>query len=57
MGEEDEIVINYAIDQIQDAKDNNEKLDPKKMEINMTGFLESKTSEFMEELYKLMLSA
>ena len=57
MGEEDEIVINFAVTQIEDAQTNNEELDPRKVEINLTGFLEQKTPQFVEELWNLMLSA
>jgi len=53
-GFEDELVINFAKSQLEEAasKDNisgnnQEKLCPKKMQINLTGFMEEKTPVFM----------
>ena len=40
MGEEDDILINFAISQFDEAvADQNVKLCPKKMQISLTGFL------------------
>jgi PWI domain len=36
---------------------NNKVVDPKRMQLNLTGFLESKTGAFMAELWGLLLSA
>ena len=34
-----------------------QKVDPKRMQINITGFMEKHTSKFMQELWSLLLSA
>ena len=40
MGEEDDILINFAISQFDESvADQNVKLCPKKMQISLTGFL------------------
>lgn len=54
LGFEDELVINLAITQLE-AADINNPLNPKKMQINLTGFLEDKAMTFMQELWKLLL--
>ena len=48
MGQEDEIVILFAIEQIMEAKENKTELCPKKMQITLTGFLEENAATFME---------
>ncbi|EJU02382.1 hypothetical protein DACRYDRAFT_94712 [Dacryopinax primogenitus] len=55
LGFEDEVVIEYAMGLLDDP--NVTTPDPRKMQINLTGFLESKTAEFMLALWKLLLSA
>lgn len=55
LGFEDEVVIEYAAGLLEDASTS--VLDPKGMQINLTGFLESKAPEFMLALWKLLLSA
>jgi serine/arginine repetitive matrix protein 1 len=57
IGDEDEILNNYAISIIEDAIDKKEDLCPMKMQISLTGFLEDNSSVFMEELWALFLSA
>ncbi|KAI8350935.1 SR-rich pre-mRNA splicing activator [Choanephora cucurbitarum] len=52
LGLEDEVVIDYTCSLLEE-KD----LDPKRMQINLTGFLESKTQVFIKELWNLLLSA
>ncbi|KAG2203321.1 hypothetical protein INT46_006084 [Mucor plumbeus] len=52
LGLEDEVVIDYTCSMLEE-KDQ----DPKRMQINLTGFLESKTQSFLTELWNLLLSA
>ncbi|CEP13732.1 hypothetical protein [Parasitella parasitica] len=52
LGFEDEVVIDYTCSLLEE-KDQ----DPKRMQINLTGFLEGKTQAFLGELWKLLLSA
>lgn len=56
---EDDIVNTYAISLLEEAYEAGSigELCPKKMQISLTGFLEENTSVFMEELWKLLLSA
>ena len=54
LGFEDEVVINLAITQLE-AADINNPLNPKLMQINLTGFLEEKAMVFMTELWNLLL--
>lgn len=55
LGFEDEVVIEYAAGLLED--ESTSQLDPKMMQINLTGFLESKAPEFMLSLWLLLLSA
>ncbi|KAG0142106.1 hypothetical protein CROQUDRAFT_31176, partial [Cronartium quercuum f. sp. fusiforme G11] len=55
LGFEDEVVVEYVNGLLEDPS--NPIVDPKKMQINLTGFLESKTGPFMSELWILLLSA
>ncbi|KAI8061136.1 PWI domain-containing protein [Gongronella butleri] len=52
LGVEDDVVIDLAFNLLEDAKP-----DPRRIQINLTGFLETKTPEFMLALWKLLLSA
>ncbi|KAI7906117.1 PWI domain-containing protein [Cokeromyces recurvatus] len=52
LGLEDEVVIDYTCSLLEEPD-----LDPKRMQINLTGFLESKTKDFLSELWNLLLSA
>eukprot|EP00826_Nyctotherus_ovalis_P001639 TRINITY_DN10278_c0_g1_i1.p1 TRINITY_DN10278_c0_g1~~TRINITY_DN10278_c0_g1_i1.p1 ORF type:complete len:267 (-),score=86.94 TRINITY_DN10278_c0_g1_i1:148-948(-) len=54
LGFEDEVVTNLAITQLE-AADINNPLCPKRMQINLTGFLEDKAMTFMKELWNLLL--
>ncbi len=54
LGFEDELVVNLAIHQLENSDINN-PLCPKKMQINLTGFLEGNASIFMKELWNLLL--
>mmetsp|Transcript_21553 Transcript_21553/g.31328 ORF Transcript_21553/g.31328 Transcript_21553/m.31328 type:complete len:304 (-) Transcript_21553:210-1121(-) len=52
LGFEDDIVINLVINMIK-AKDP----DPRRMQMDITGFLEKKSGAFMEELWTLLVDA
>eukprot|EP00058_Branchiostoma_floridae_P005303 XP_002590791.1 hypothetical protein BRAFLDRAFT_218692 [Branchiostoma floridae] len=53
LGFEDDVVIDYVFNLLEE-----EKPDPKCMQINLTGFLNGKNArEFMGELWKLLVSA
>ncbi len=53
LGFEDEVVIEYVYSLLEEQG----PLDPRRMQIKLTGFLESKTPGFMSELWALMVSA
>ncbi|TEB34358.1 PWI domain-containing protein [Coprinellus micaceus] len=55
VGFEDEVVIEYAMGLLED--ESNPNPDPRKMQINLTGFLTKHTAPFMIELWKLLLEA
>ncbi|POW23163.1 hypothetical protein PSHT_00372 [Puccinia striiformis] len=69
LGFEDEVVVEYVNGLLDDPTspviisiyiiifEETPIVDPKKMQINLTGFLESKTGPFMSELWALLLSA
>ena len=62
MGLEDDVVINYAVSQLEQEADEakshpDRRFDPKRMQINLTGFLQDKAPQFMLELWRLLLSA
>ena len=52
LGFDDEVVIGYIEGQLQETP-----VDPKTMQVNLTGFLEKHTSSFMSDLWNLLLSA
>ena len=52
LGFEDEVVIGYIESQLATSP-----LDPKVMQLTLTGFLEANTATFMSELWELLLSA
>jgi len=58
---EDEVVSKYAFSQLEECANSSSHdlrtLCPKKMTINMTGFMENQTTTFMTELWELLLSA
>ncbi|KAI8364556.1 PWI domain-containing protein, partial [Blakeslea trispora] len=56
LGLEDEVVIDYTCSLLEEKVSPND-LDPKRMQINLTGFLETKTQVFIKELWNLLLSA
>ncbi|KAF7426252.1 hypothetical protein PC9H_008619 [Pleurotus ostreatus] len=55
VGFEDEVVVEYAMGLLEDQKQSFP--DPKKMQINLTGFLTKDTPAFMLALWKLLLEA
>lgn len=55
LGFEDDVVVEYVNGMLEDSNDI--QPDPKKMQLSLTGFLESKTPAFMAELWSLLLSA
>ncbi|CAG8467853.1 4565_t:CDS:10 [Ambispora leptoticha] len=52
LGAEDEVVVNYVFGLLEEPN-----LDPRMMQINLTGFLEKNAPIFVAELWKLLLSA
>ncbi|KAJ1921989.1 hypothetical protein H4219_000336 [Mycoemilia scoparia] len=52
LGLEDEVVLEYVFSMLEEKTP-----DPRKLQINIAGFLESKAPEFSLELWKLLLSA
>ncbi|EIW78454.1 PWI domain-containing protein, partial [Coniophora puteana RWD-64-598 SS2] len=55
VGFEDEVVVEYAMGLLEDP--DTPTPDPKKMQINLTGFLTSQTTTFMTALWKLLIEA
>ncbi|KAJ3190803.1 Serine/arginine repetitive matrix protein 1 [Irineochytrium annulatum] len=52
VGLDDDLVVGYVFELLEA-----EKVDPKDLHINLTGFLEGKTQMFVEQLWILLLSA
>merc|ERR1719161_370669 len=58
MGFEDDVVVEFAVAQLEDAQNNTlKKLDPRQMQINLTGFMERKAAPFCRDLWSHLLSA
>ncbi|KAJ3824446.1 PWI domain-containing protein, partial [Lentinula raphanica] len=55
VGFEDEVVVEYAMGLLEDKQEPTP--DPRKMQINLTGFLTKDTPAFMAALWKLLLEA
>lgn len=53
LGVEDEVVVGFVISSLEESA----TPDPKRMQINLTGFLEQNAAVFMKELWQLLLSA
>uniref|UniRef100_A0A1D2A9M7 PWI domain-containing protein n=1 Tax=Auxenochlorella protothecoides TaxID=3075 RepID=A0A1D2A9M7_AUXPR len=53
LGIEDDVLIGYIFGQLEGQK----TIDPRKLQINLTGFLEKNTSLFCKELWTLLSSA
>ncbi|EER09223.1 serine/arginine regulated nuclear matrix protein, putative [Perkinsus marinus ATCC 50983] len=56
IGMEDEIVIDYALEQITGTSHHSE-VDPREMQLSLTGFLQRGAAPFCEELWEMLLSA
>lgn len=54
LGFEDDVLIDTIINMIEDK---HEKLDPRALQVKLTGFLEGKTPKFVLGLWRLLLSA
>ncbi len=52
-GVEDDVLIGYVFEQLEGKKE----VDPRLLQINLTGFLERNTSLFCHELWNLLISA
>merc|ERR1740121_3510659 len=55
LGFEDDIVIDFCITQLEHPPE--EGLDPKMLQVNLTGFMERKAAPFVSELWQHLLSA
>ncbi|KAJ2489467.1 separin protein [Coemansia sp. RSA 2050] len=53
LGIEDEVLFEYVVNMLQESN----TPDGKAMQVNLTGFLESKTVEFMQSLWTILLEA
>ncbi|PWN29895.1 hypothetical protein BDZ90DRAFT_228944 [Jaminaea rosea] len=57
---EDDVVVEYTYSLLEEAASSpttTSSLDPRKMQLSLSGFLEGKTGEFVRELWELLLSA
>ncbi|RLN93891.1 hypothetical protein BBJ28_00014978 [Nothophytophthora sp. Chile5] len=55
LGFEDDIVVSMAINLLEPKVD--ERLDPRQLQVALTGFLEKQAAPFTQELWELLLSA
>jgi len=55
LGDEDELLINFIISALEQPTEKG--LDPRKMQIDLTGFLAKSTGPFMKELWQLLIDA
>ncbi|KAJ1900775.1 Serine/arginine repetitive matrix protein 1, partial [Coemansia sp. IMI 209127] len=53
LGLEDEVLYEFIVNMLEESP----TPDPKLMQVNLTGFLESTTQEFMQSLWKVLLEA
>ncbi|KAJ1944107.1 hypothetical protein FBU59_002697, partial [Linderina macrospora] len=53
LGVEDEVLLDYIVNLLSESN----TPDPKSIQVNLTGFLESKTQGFMQDLWTLLLEA
>ncbi|ORX72378.1 PWI domain-containing protein [Linderina pennispora] len=53
LGVEDEVLFEYVVNLLGESN----SPDPKAIQVNLTGFLESKTQGFMQDLWSLLLEA
>mmetsp|Transcript_62996 Transcript_62996/g.150050 ORF Transcript_62996/g.150050 Transcript_62996/m.150050 type:complete len:199 (-) Transcript_62996:111-707(-) len=57
LGDEDDIVVEFCIGHLTDSAESGTAIDPKKLQVEMSGFLETKAQAFCSELWKYLLSA
>jgi len=55
LGDEDELLINFIISALEQPLEKG--LDPRKLQIDLTGFLARNTGPFMKELWQLLIDA
>merc|ERR1719486_77414 len=55
LGFEDDIVIDFCIASLTEPSEKG--LDPKELQVSMTGFMERKAAKFCAELWKILISA
>lgn len=55
LGEEDELLINFIVSALEQPHEKG--LDPRGLQIQLTGFLEKNAPKFMKELWNLLLDA
>ncbi|KAJ1819931.1 Serine/arginine repetitive matrix protein 1 [Coemansia sp. RSA 2599] len=53
LGIEDEVLYEYVVNMLEESK----SPDPKTMQVNLTGFFEAKTQDFMQSLWRVLLEA
>lgn len=57
LGFDDEIVANLTANYLQKHAEDPVPIDPKRMQIHISGFMEKDTPKFMKELWNLLLEA
>ncbi|CAK0845295.1 unnamed protein product [Prorocentrum cordatum] len=58
LGFEDDIVVGLCLAQLEEKKEAGDKgVDPKSLQVNLTGFMERKAAPFCSELWKYLLQA
>lgn len=57
LGFDDEVVVNFIFNMLENARKNKVPPDPKEMQIALTGFLERDAKPFMEELWNHIVTA
>mmetsp|Transcript_54523 Transcript_54523/g.127430 ORF Transcript_54523/g.127430 Transcript_54523/m.127430 type:complete len:190 (+) Transcript_54523:56-625(+) len=57
LGNEDDIVVDYCIGHLSEAAETGVPVNPKKLQVDLTGFLETKAQAFCSELWQYLLSA
>lgn len=55
LGFEDEIVNKMTYNYLETSAKQDQKIDPRAMQLHLTGFLEKNTANFMLELWKLLI--
>lgn len=57
LGAEDDILPGMVMNMLESGKQGDASLDPRDLQINITGFLGAKAKVFMEELWELLVEA